>query len=70
MKKVVDNKIGELREQRGPRPVSRADLARRVGVSRSYITRLEKGERTPSIEVACRIASYFGCSIEEVFRLS
>lgn len=64
---MITNDIRERRAQRGPSGISKAHLARRVGVSRSYITRLEQGAREPSAEVMFRIAQYFGCHVEDVF---
>jgi DNA-binding XRE family transcriptional regulator len=39
-------------------------------MSRAYITRLERGEVKPSIEVALSIAAYFKKPLEEIFQLS
>ena len=44
-------------------------MARRVGVCRSYISKLEDGSIQPSGEVMFRIAAYFGRRIEEIFQL-
>ena len=54
-----------MRKLRG---VSKADLARRIGVSRSYVTRLEQGGLQPSVKVMFRIASYFKFRIDVVFQ--
>src|SRR5581483_891899 len=47
--------------------VSKAHLARRVGVSRSFVTKLENGTAQPSAEVMFRIAAYFKQRVEAVF---
>ncbi|MDI6867603.1 helix-turn-helix transcriptional regulator [Methanoculleus sp.] len=42
-------------------------LANAVGVTRQTILAIEKGKYDPSLELAFKIARYFGASIEEVF---
>ncbi len=41
---------------------SQADLAGYCGLERSYVSRLEKGIRTPSLDVIFRFAEAFGIS--------
>ena len=65
---MITTSIREWRARRQPHPISQAHLARQVGVSRSHIVRLEQGAREPSAEVMFRIARYFGCAVEDVFR--
>jgi DNA-binding XRE family transcriptional regulator len=48
--------------------VSRAHLARKVRVGRSYVTKLEKGTAQPSAEVMFRVAQYFKQPIEAIFQ--
>lgn len=62
------NKLPELRAKRGTRGINKAQLARQIGVSRSYITRLEQGRVNPSAEVMFRLADFLGCSVEDVFQ--
>ena len=62
---MITNQVTSWREQKG---VSKAHLARRITVSRSYVTRLEQGGLQPSGAVMFRIAAYFRCRIEEVFQ--
>lgn len=59
--------ITALREERG---VSKAHLARQVGVSRGYVTRLENGSLQPGAAVMLRLARYFRRPVEEVFQLA
>ena len=42
-------------------------LANAVGVTRQTILAIEKGKYDPSLELAFKIARYFGASIEEIF---
>jgi len=42
-------------------------LARDLGVTRQTVLAIEKGKYDPSLDLAFRIARYFGVTIEEVF---
>jgi transcriptional regulator with XRE-family HTH domain len=42
-------------------------LARRLGMTESMISRLERGDHVPSLETLCRIADAFGRRLEIVF---
>lgn len=63
----VTNKITALRAERG---ISKAHLARRIGVCRSYVCHLENGNLTASGEVMFKIAAYFKLRIEDVFQFT
>ena len=67
---MIRNNVKLLREQKrkcGGRDVTKAHLASKIGVTRSYITRLEKGEICPSLKKAFELARYLGCEIETLF---
>lgn len=55
----------KLRLLRGNR--SQASIAKEIGITRQMLGAIESGERTPSLELANRIAVFYGVSIEEVF---
>jgi putative transcriptional regulator len=57
-----------IRKWRKKRHASKAQLARGIGRSRSYVTRLERGDIQPSAEALFRIATFFGCRVEAVFQ--
>jgi putative transcriptional regulator len=42
-------------------------LAQDLGVTRQTILAIEKGKYDPSLELAFKIARYFGVSIDEIF---
>ena len=63
--KVYD-RIGVLRADRG---VSRRELAEAVGVHPQTIGYVERGEYSPSLALALRIARYFDLPVEAVFAL-
>jgi putative transcriptional regulator len=62
---MITNSVGKWRLAKG---VSKAHLARRIGVDRSYITKLENGKMQPSGEMMFRFAEYLGQTLEEVFQ--
>lgn len=60
----MKNCIEALRKARG---IQQEKLAQELGVSRQTIGSLENGRYNPSIQLAFRIARYFGKNIEDVF---
>jgi len=56
-----------LRTERG---VTQEDLAEAVGVSRQTIIAVEKGNYTPSVLLAIKIAQFFKTPLEKVFKIS
>jgi putative transcriptional regulator len=47
--------------------MTQQQLADKVGVTRQTIVAIEKGNYSPSLELAFRIASAFDTTVEEVF---
>ncbi|WP_369370699.1 helix-turn-helix transcriptional regulator [Promicromonospora sp. Populi] len=64
---VVHNRIAMLRAERG---ISRRELAEALGVHYQTVGYLERGEYSPSLYVALRIAAYFDVAVEVVFSTS
>ncbi len=62
---MIVNSVTKWRQAKG---VSKAHLARYVGVDRSYVTKLEQGKMQPSAEMMFRIAKYLGQPLEDVFQ--
>ena len=60
----METRIQELRKAN---KVSQAELAEALGVTRQTIISLEKGRYNASLELAHKIAKYFGMTIEEIF---
>jgi putative transcriptional regulator len=67
MHESIKNEVGKLRMQMG---TTQEDLANKVSVSRQTIIALEKGNYTPSILLALKIAGYFKMPVEKVFKIS
>jgi len=63
---AVYNRIALLRAEQG---VTRRELADALGVHYQTIGYLERGEYSPSLHLALRIAAYFDVSVEVVFSL-
>jgi putative transcriptional regulator len=56
-----------LRELRGLRGWSQADLAERLEVSRQTVNAIETEKYDPSLPLAFKIAELFDMKIEEIF---
>ena len=61
---TVHNRIAMLRVERS---ISRRELAEALGVHYQTVGYLERGEYSPSLYLALRIAEYFEVSVEVVF---
>lgn len=62
----MHNRIAMLRAERG---TSRRELADALGVHYQTIGYLERGEYSPSLELALRLAEHFDVAVEVVFSL-
>lgn len=67
MSETVYNRMAMLRAERG---ISRRDLAEALGVHYQTIGYLERGEYSPSLHLALRIAEYFEVPVEVIFSLA
>ena len=66
---MIKNHLKEWRARQAQRGISKATLARRIRVNRSYVTKLEQGKAVPSLQVALLLAEYFGCTVDQLFEL-
>lgn len=66
MKECINNCVHKFRTQA---KITQEDLARAVGVTRQTIIAIEKGNYTPSVLLAMKIAQYFKRPVEDVFSL-
>jgi len=67
MKEVVANKVQDLRNKMD---LTQEELAARVGVSRQTVIAIERGNYTPSVFLALKIANAFRLPVEKIFHLS
>ncbi|HFI0099825.1 TPA: helix-turn-helix transcriptional regulator [Streptococcus suis] len=66
MEYVLKNRLKELRARDG---LNQTELAKLAEVSRQTISLIERGEYTPSVVIAMRIAQIFNENVEHVFQL-
>lgn len=66
MRENVKNNVQVLREKVC---VTQEELAGKVGVSRQTIIAIEKGNYSPSVLLALKLARYFKSNIEDIFSI-
>lgn len=54
-----------LREQRLKAKLSQEALAEGAGLHRTFVSQLERGERSPSLETAMKLAEILGLSFSD-----
>ncbi|MDQ8736223.1 helix-turn-helix transcriptional regulator [Paenibacillus sp. LHD-38] len=64
-KSLIGNNVRKLRFNHDE--MTQQQLADKVGVTRQTIVTIEKGNYSPSLELAFRIARVFNSPLEEVF---
>ena len=62
-----DNLENRIKELRKTGKVTQDELAKAVSVTRQTIISLENGRYNASLQLAHKIAKYFGVTIEEIF---
>lgn len=65
MDKIRSNNVYNLRIKAR---ITQEDLAHAVGVTRQTIIAIEKGNYTPSVLLALKIAQYFKKHVEDIFK--
>lgn len=58
------NHVKEYRARTG---VNQSDLGKLAGVSRQTISLIERGDYSPSVSLALKLAKIFGCQVEDIF---
>jgi len=66
MKKEIVEFSKKIKEVRLKKKMSQGDVAKILGVHRSYISGLERGVRNPSLLTVQKIAKALGVSIKEI----
>ena len=67
MAEYISNKVNKLRTEKN---VTQEELADKVQVSRQTIIAIEKGNYTPSILLALKLAQFFNVPVEKIFTIS
>lgn len=57
-----------LREMRHERGLSQEKFSFEVGIHRTYVSQIERGLKSPSLQTIHRISSSLGISLVEIFR--
>ena len=60
----LQNRLKELRAKHG---LNQQELGSRVGASRQTISLIERGDYSPSVTLALKIAKECGASVEDIF---
>lgn len=66
MKGKVRNAVSKFREEKG---WTQEELGEKVDVTRQTIITLEKGNYTPSVALALKLAKTFKTTVEDLFKL-
>ena len=66
MKSEITNYGKQLREARLKKKMSQGDIAKKLGVHRSYISGLERGKRNPSLLTINKMAKAIGVEPKEL----
>ena len=66
MKETIKNQVYELRTKSN---ITQEALAEALGVTRQTIIAIEKGNYTPSVVLALKIAKFFKKSVEDIFQI-
>ena len=67
MQEYISNEVNKLRNQKS---ITQEELAEKLRVSRQTIIAIEKGNYTPSVLLALKIAKFFKLPVEDVFKIS
>lgn len=57
----------KLKEYRAKINVNQNEMGKLVGVSRQTISQIERGDYSPSVTLALKIAKVFNVSVENIF---
>ena len=63
----IENTVYILRTKKG---LTQEDLAEKIDVTRQTVISIEKGNYTPSVLLALKIAGVFKVPVEDVFKIS
>ena len=66
MKETIKNQVYELRTKSN---ITQEALAEALGVTRQTIIAIEKGNYTPSVILALKIAKFFKKSVQDTFQI-
>ncbi len=56
-----------LKEHRARLGVNQQQMGQMAGVSRQTISQIERGDYSPSVTLALKLAKLCGCTVEDIF---
>lgn len=56
----------KLKELRKSKNITQLDVATAIGVSSQVLSRYERGEREPDYKTLCKLADFFGVTVDEL----
>lgn len=59
--------INHLKDYRAVLGVNQQEMGKLVGVSRQTISQIERGDYSPSVTLALKLAKVFSVSVEDIF---
>ncbi len=59
--------INHLKEHRARLGINQQEMGRLAGVSRQTISQIERGDYSPSVTLALKIAKICGVTVEDIF---
>lgn len=60
----------KLKDYRASLGINQQEMGRLVGTSRQTISQIERGDYSPSVTLALKIAKICGATVEEIFQYS
>ncbi len=67
MPEIIKNSVNQLRLKAA---VTQEDFAAAIGVTRQTVSAIEKGNYTPSVLLALKIARFFKKRVEDIFSIT
>jgi transcriptional regulator with XRE-family HTH domain len=64
VKVTFGQRLRQIRKRKG---ISQEKLATLAGLDRTYISKIERGERNVSLETICNLARALGCESSDLF---
>lgn len=59
--------LNRLKEYRSSKGINQTELGKLAGVSRQTLSLIERGDYSPSVTLALKIARIFQVSVEDIF---
>ena len=67
MAEYITNAVYTLRTKKG---LTQEELAQKAGITRQTVISIEKGNYTPSVLLALKMAAVFKVPVEDIFHIS